>query len=161
MPIALLPPTHLVVTYFQTWSNNPLCVCVCVCVCSVMSNSLWPYGLQPTRLLCPWDSPGKNIGVGCCALLQGIFPTQGSNPSLLHLLHWQEDSLPLRHLGSPKYPLGCARSSVIDNNRCKRHPPPLCPLLSSISQISLLLDITWDSVPVWTPCLSAGSLTVW
>ena len=35
------------------------------------------YGLQPTRLLCPWDSPGKNTGVGCHALLQGIFPTQG------------------------------------------------------------------------------------
>ena len=34
-----------------------------------------------TRLLCPWDSPGKNIGVGCYFLLQGIFPTQGSNLS--------------------------------------------------------------------------------
>ena len=54
-----------------------------------------PHGLQPTRLLCPWDSPGKNTGVGCHALLQGIFQTQGSNPCLLHLLHWQEGSLPL------------------------------------------------------------------
>ena len=35
-------------------------------------------------LLCPWDSPGKNTGVGCHALLQGIFLTQGSNPGLLH-----------------------------------------------------------------------------
>jgi len=42
-----------------------------------------PHGLQPTRLLCPWDTPGKNTGVGCHALLQGIFPTQGSNPGLL------------------------------------------------------------------------------
>ena len=41
------------------------------------------------------DSPGKNTGVGCYAFLQGIFLTQGSNPSLLHLLHWQMDSLPL------------------------------------------------------------------
>ena len=41
------------------------------------------------------DSPGKNIGVGCHALLQGIFLTQGSNPHLLGLLHWQMDSLPL------------------------------------------------------------------
>ena len=40
-----------------------------------MSNSLQSYGLQPTRLLCPWDSPSKNIGVGCHTLLQGIFPT--------------------------------------------------------------------------------------
>ena len=63
--------------------------------CSVMSNSLQPPGLQPARLLCPWDSPGKNTGVGCHFLLQGIFPTQGLN---LCLLHWQVDSLPLSHL---------------------------------------------------------------
>ena len=35
---------------------------------------------SPARLLCPWDSPGKNTGVGCHSCLQGIFPTQGSNP---------------------------------------------------------------------------------
>ena len=39
---------------------------------------------QPTRLLCPWDSPGKSTGVGCHFLLQGIFPTQGSNLGLPH-----------------------------------------------------------------------------
>ena len=39
---------------------------------------LWPFGLQPTRLLCPWDCPGKNTGVGCHFPLQGIFQTQGS-----------------------------------------------------------------------------------
>ena len=50
---------------------------------SVVSKSLQPHGLQPARLLCPRNSPGKNTGVGCYALLQGIFPTQGSN---LHLL---------------------------------------------------------------------------
>ena len=41
-------------------------------------------GLQPARLLCPWDFPGKNTGVGCHFLLQGIFPTQRSNTGLLH-----------------------------------------------------------------------------
>ena len=46
---------------------------------------------KPSRLLCPWDFPGKNIGVGCHLLLQGIFLTQGLN---LCLLHWQADSLP-------------------------------------------------------------------
>ena len=51
-------------------------------------------------LLCPWDFPGKNSRVGCHFLFQGIFPTQGSNSSLLLLLHWQADSLPLSHLGS-------------------------------------------------------------
>uniref|UniRef100_A0AAA9TTJ7 Coactosin-like protein n=1 Tax=Bos taurus TaxID=9913 RepID=A0AAA9TTJ7_BOVIN len=54
--------------------------------------------VQPTRLLCPWDSPGKNIGVGCRFLLQRTFLTQGSN---LYLLHWQVNSLPLHHRGSP------------------------------------------------------------
>ena len=51
--------------------------------------------LCQARLLCPWDSPGKNIEVGCHALHQGVLPTQGSNPSLLGLLHWQEGSLPV------------------------------------------------------------------
>ena len=55
-----------------------------------MSNFLWPHGLQHTRLLCPWDFPGKNTGVGCHFLLQGFFPTWRLNP---HLLYWQADSL--------------------------------------------------------------------
>ena len=42
-----------------------------------------PHGLQPARLLCPWDFPGKNTGAGCHFLLQGILPTQGSNLGLL------------------------------------------------------------------------------
>ena len=49
----------------------------------VVSESLQLHGLTPARLLCPWDSPGKNAGVGCHFLLQGIFPTQGWNPRLL------------------------------------------------------------------------------
>ena len=49
-----------------------------------MSDSLRPHGLQPARLLCLWDFPGNNTGVGCHFLLQGIFPTQGSNPGLPH-----------------------------------------------------------------------------
>ena len=50
-----------------------------LCVCLVMSDSLWPPRLQPARLLCPWNSPGKNTGVVWYSLLQGIFPIQGSN----------------------------------------------------------------------------------
>ena len=68
---------------------------------SVVSNPLQPHGLYLTRLLCPWDSPGKYIGVGCHALLQGIFLTQGSNPCLLSLLHWHAGSLPLVTPGKP------------------------------------------------------------
>ena len=51
---------------------------------SVMSDSLWPHGLRPTRLLCPRNSPGQNTGGGSCSCLQGIFMTQGSNQGLLH-----------------------------------------------------------------------------
>ena len=49
------------------------------------------HGPEPASLPCPWDSPGKNTGVGCHSLLQGIFPTQGSNLGLLHcrkILSW-------------------------------------------------------------------------
>ena len=51
---------------------------------SVMSDSLRPHELLPTGLLCPWDFPGKNTGVGCHFLLQGNFPTQVSSPGLPH-----------------------------------------------------------------------------
>ena len=66
-----------------------------------MSDSFWPHGLQLARLLCPWDSPGKNTGVGCHDLLQRISPTQGLNWCLLCLLHWQAGSLPLVPAGKP------------------------------------------------------------
>ena len=46
--------------------------------------TLLPHGMQPTRLLCPWGSPGKNIGVGSPSLLQGIFLTEGLNLGLLN-----------------------------------------------------------------------------
>ena len=49
-------------------------------------------GLELARILCSWDSLGKNTGVGRHFLLQGIFPTQGLNLGLLCLLHWQVGS---------------------------------------------------------------------
>ena len=49
-----------------------------------------------------WDSPGKNTGMGCHALLQWIFLSQGSNPHLVWLLHWQADSLLQSHQESPE-----------------------------------------------------------
>ena len=74
-----------------------------VLTCSVVSDSLWPHGLGPSRILCPWDSPGKNTGAGCHSLFQGIFPTWGSNPDLLHcrwilylLSHWGSPFLLVR-----------------------------------------------------------------
>ena len=68
--------------------------------CLSVSASLRLYELRPTRLLCPWDFPGKNTGVGCNFWAQGIFPAQGFNPPLLPLLHWHVDLSPLSHLGS-------------------------------------------------------------
>ena len=72
--------------------------CCCCTVAQLCLTLLQPHGLQLTRLLCPWNSPGKNTGVGCYFFLQGLLLTQGSN---LCRLHWHADSLPLSHLGSP------------------------------------------------------------
>ena len=68
-------------------------------MCTQSCPTLWN-SMDYARLHCPWNFPGKNTGLGCHFLLQGIFLTQGSNPSLLH---WQEDSLPLRDLRSLSY----------------------------------------------------------
>ena len=83
----------------KNWDSGCCVICWYLQYCSlllfshlVLSDSLWPHGLWPNKLLCPWDFPGQNTGVGCHFLLQGIFPMQGSNQSLLY---WQEDSLPL------------------------------------------------------------------
>ena len=74
------------------WTSKCLLFCsLCACMlsASVVSDSLWPCGLELTRLLCPWDSPRKNTGVRFHALLHSIFPAQGLNPYLSCLLHWQ------------------------------------------------------------------------
>ena len=75
------------------WSHGIERASVCA-GCSIVSDSL-----QPARILCPWNSPGKNIGVGCHSLLQGIFRTQGSN---LGLLHCRQILYHLSHQGSPE-----------------------------------------------------------
>ena len=71
----------------KTWSPNHWRVCY---ITSVVSDSVRPHRRKPTRLPCPWDSPGKNTGVGCHALLSGLF----QNLSCI-------DSRILYHLGSP------------------------------------------------------------
>ena len=77
---------------FKFYIRARACVAeLCLILCDPMDCVL-------SRLLRPWDSPGKDIGVGYHALLQGLILAQGSNP---HLLHWQVDSLPLSHLESP------------------------------------------------------------
>ena len=69
-----------------------------VLVAHLCPTLLQPHGWYPSRLLCPWNSPGKNTAVGSHFLLQGIFPTQGSNPHLLYLLHCRQI---VCHQGSP------------------------------------------------------------
>ena len=54
----------------ETANSNTCEVCCCCCVASVVSDSVRPHRRQPTRPLCPWDSPGKSTGVGCHFLLQ-------------------------------------------------------------------------------------------
>ena len=65
--------------------------------CSVISNSLWPQGLQSSRLLCPWSSPGNNTAVNSFSFFQGIFQTQGWNPGFWHS---SQILYCLSHLGS-------------------------------------------------------------
>ena len=60
---------------------------LCVRACSIVCDSLWSYDCSPPGSSVHGDSPGKNTGVDC-HILQGIFPTQGSNQHLLCLLHW-------------------------------------------------------------------------
>ena len=80
-------------------NQYPICCC-----CSVAKScpTLCNLRLQPSRLLCPWDFPGKNTGVGCYFPLQGIFWIQESNPCFLH---WQAIFLPLSHKGSSIFSL--------------------------------------------------------
>ena len=77
-------------------SFSPAFSRVCM-LCVHKSDSLWSHRLQPTRLPCPWNSPGKNTGVNCHFLLQGIFLTQGSNVSCIR----RQILYLLSHQGSP------------------------------------------------------------
>ena len=107
-------------------------VCILSCFSSVgLFATLWTV---TTRFFCPWNAPDKNTGVGCYTLLQGIFPTQGLNPHLLCLLHWQAGSLPLVPPGksshtyiwirSPSNPTyiqtGYHQKKKFTNNKCQR-----------------------------------------
>ena len=62
-----------------------------------------PWTTQPTGLLCPWSFLGKNTGVGCHSLLQGIFLPQGLNPGLWHC---RQILYRLSHQGSPSQCIG-------------------------------------------------------
>ena len=93
-------------------------------VTSVMSNTLPSYGPKPTRLLCPWDCPGKNTGGGCRALLEGIFLTQGWNSRLI-----RSPALAARFFTASAAWDQISRSVVSDSLRPHelQHARPPCP----------------------------------
>ena len=93
---ASLPAKGLEVR-LRTYNNTTLCVRLTAWVLSSVWLSATPWTVARHAL----NFPGKNTGLSCHFLLQGIFPIQELNPHFLHLLHWKADSLPLSHLGSP------------------------------------------------------------
>ena len=94
---------------------------------SVVPNSLRPHGLQPARLLYSWDFPGRDTGVVCHFLLQGIFPNQALNSGLLHC---RQILYQLNYQGSP-----CTYGSSLN------------PLNSSLIQV--LVVFVWSSLKFW------------
>ena len=115
-----------------TWETLNKSSAYCV-TASVMSDSVRPHGVQPTRLHCPRNFSGKKTVVGCQFLLQGIFLTQGLS---LCLLHWQVDSLSLSHLGSPKFshlipkPI---KSGILGVEPSSKHGKPFCSVCKRIT----------------------------
>ena len=106
-----------------------------------------PAGKEPFRLLGPWDSPGKNSGVGCHALIQGIFPTQGSNPVLPHckqILHQ------LSHQRTPLYKIRICRCCALGTVLGKRKPPmtsEIQPRVPYPVQESSYSQLSYSGVP--------------
>ena len=115
---------------------------------SVVSDPLWPHGQKPARFLCLWDSPGKITG-GCCHfLLQGIFPTLGLNPGLLHCrqilysLNHQGFEDPNPNLNPGPGAFLWAPSSLVPLQSCSsghRHPLVI-PLLLLFPQLYMKFD---------------------
>ena len=107
---------------------------------------LWPPGLQPARLLCPWNSPGKSTGVGSHSLLQGTFLTQRLNPCLLHC---RQSLCNLSHQGSFETITKIDKLLVNIINKKRTHR-------SSLS---------WTNSDTFNPemqrCLAFGNQSIW
>ena len=116
---------------------------------SFMSDSLWPHGLYPARPLCLWDFPGKITGVGCHFLLQGSFPMQGSDPSLLCLLHWQPHFfLPLSHTEKPCLIIRVSwKETTVSSFVCDYVAAEMPGQVRSANTLGL----TSDAAVIWSP----------
>ena len=138
---------------------------MCV-LCAQLFVTPWTIVLQ-SSFLCPWNFTDKNTGVGCHFLLQGIFPTQESNPHLLCILYWQASSLPLGPPGMslPKN-ISC---SVVSNiwNPMDYNPPG-----SSVHGVLQARTLEWVAVPFFrgsswpkyqtlVSCIAGRFFTVW
>ena len=107
-----------------------------MCAKSLQSRpTLRPYWLQPAWFHCPWDSPGKNTGVGCYALLQRIFPTEELTSCLFCLLYWQADSSPLAPRGKHISTYTYVAMLVLVTQSCLNHGDRLEPASSSVHGI--------------------------
>ena len=122
---------HKIITFIESESEILAVKCYAV-LCSVVSDSLWPHGLQPARLLGPWESLGKTTGVVCKALLQGIFPTQGLNPGFSHckqiLHHLSYKGSPAKgsvQFSSVQFSLSVVSDSLRPHE--SQHARPPCP----------------------------------
>ena len=104
-----------------------------------------PWPMWPTRVLCPWNSPGKNTGVGCYSLLQGIFPTHGLNLGL-----WSEPA------GKPIYSIAASFLIINNNNMFFLHLKNLFILID----VYLFDNLTFDSIIciLWAKKKFANSL---
>ena len=121
---------------------------------SVMSNSLQHPEQQSARLLCPWNFPDKNTGVGCHFLLQGSFLAQGSNSHLLCLLHGQAEPLPLYPLGSPS--IHNHNQLIIDHWHLIHPPVPWLPWRSGDGTEIFTPLIAWLVLLTTSPILRWG-----
>ena len=83
--------------------------------------TLRPYGLLPARLLCPWDSPGKNTGVGCHALLQGNLPNPETEPMSSVSCIGRQVLYHQCHLGSPEISISISKFYKLDPVRGSLH----------------------------------------
>ena len=93
IPVELEPTRSAHTQHEPFLLRQPCCLIVKSCL------TLRPYGLQPARLLRPWDSPGKNNGVGCHCLLQAFFPIQGWNTRPLHWHRGSKTTLRVMRVG--------------------------------------------------------------